>query len=244
MQYQRIKLLERYQTAKDTFVYRFCYPPKDFTFFSGQYVILKNPLFPDPQEEHPFSLASSPDQTEYLEFCIKVYGDWTRSLTQLKSGDTLDISNPEGNLRWHEEAKNAVFLVGSVGIAPIMSFLRTIAALPNKPQTLTLLYGNRTRGTVAYKEELEDLKPFLPMLKIVHIYSELLEGEAANQDYTGFITREIVQKEVDLSLSPAFYYLGPPVFIEKMDQLLNSLAIPNDKRYKEDYSRIIPPPKT
>lgn len=234
MTYHDYILLDKHQEAEDTFIYRFSPVAGSILHYKpGQYVFIKN-LPIAPEEEHPFSLASSPMNPEYLEFCIKTYGDWTDALTKADLGQKISISDAQGDFTWDSTILQAVFLLGGIGISPIMSMLRFMRDMKLSPQSLIMLYGNRTPETVAYRKELNELAVSLP-LKVVDIYSHLPEDHPW-KGYRGFITKDIVDKEVNFTLKPTFFVIGPPVFIGKMDELLDMFSIPSEKRKKEDLS--------
>lgn len=238
MNYHSYRLLSKSQTAEDTFIYRFSPDSTSPLLFKpGQYVFITNPQSENPLEPHPFSIASSPLQTDYLEFCIKTYGDWTKELEQSKEGQTFLLSDPQGNFTWDSSILHTVFLLGGIGISPIISMLRFMLDMKLHPKSLIMMYGNRTPDTVAYRKELEEIQNLLPMLKIVDIYSHLPDNHPWT-GYKGFITQEIIEKEVNLTLKPTFFYIGPPIFIEKMDSLLDQLSVPQEKRRKEDFAAV------
>ncbi len=190
-------------------------------FIPGQYCKMKNPTYTNPQEEHIFSIASSPTNHHYLEFYIRIYGMWTKTLSKAKVGDTLSIAYPFGKFLFDEKTdRNAVFLVGGVGISPIMSMLRYIYEKVFQGNFI-LLYGNRTPETIGYKQELGFLAQKIQKLYIVDIFSDLSPTDPW-QGYRGFITKEIIEKEINFSLKPTFFIIGPPVFIEKMETILHS----------------------
>lgn len=202
-----------------------------FSFLSGQYCFIKNKNSVTSSETHPFSIASSPLNKEYLEFCIKKLGDWTTEFVDtIKKGDTIQISSPIGNFIWDDKINYAVFLLGGIGISPIMSMLRYIHAIKQKPK-ITMLYGNRTPETVVYRKALEELKQKIP-LDIIDIYSHI-DNTYPWKGYRGFITEEMVKNEVKLDNNPTFFVIGPPIFIQKMNDLLNKLSIAPNQIKKE-----------
>lgn len=201
-----------------------------FPFLPGQFVYIKNPFFL-PEESHPFSIASSPNEKTYLEFCIKVYGDWTKKITEIKKGSIFEISEPRGSFIWNKSIRHAVFLLGGIGISPIMSILRFLAENKQLVESITMLYGNRTPETIAYKDELVMLSTLLP-LKIIHIFSHVIPSDSV-QGHRGFITEEILKKEVNLECNPTFFVVGPPIFVEKMKGLLSDFTTPYT-RIKEE----------
>jgi ferredoxin-NADP reductase len=238
MTYHNYILLDKHQEAEDTYIYRFSPATgKILHYKPGQYVFMKNPSF-KPEEEHPFSLASSPMNPDYLEFCIKTYGDWTETLTTIEQGHIVSISEAQGAFTWDSTILQAVFLLGGIGIAPVMSMLRFMRDMKLSPQSLIMLYGNRTPETVAYRKELNELAVPLP-LKVVDIYSHLPENHPWT-GYRGFIAKDIVDKEVNFTLKPTFFVIGPPIFIGKMNDLLAEYQVPKSKIRTEDISEAKP----
>lgn len=209
----------------DTFILHLKPEDKDvLTFQAGQYANIINPQFENPEEEHPYSIASSVNNKEYLEFCVKIYGDWTTFFSKIKVGDTLKVNGPYGSFMWEENDKNCVFLVGGVGISTFMSMLRTISEGKNDSK-VTLLYGNRTDKTIVYRKEIDTLIQKIGHgSKVVHILSHL-KPEEKWEGYRGFLTREIIEKEVDLSSHPTFFMVGPPIFIDLINKLLKEMNI-------------------
>src|SRR5258708_24343502 len=98
MIFQEYRVLAVEEEVPGTFLVRV--KPGDnkaiFEFLPGQYCQIKNPQYGKPQDIHTFSIASSPLTNDHLEFCIKVYGNWTKTLSEIKTGDTLQIAGPMG----------------------------------------------------------------------------------------------------------------------------------------------------
>lgn len=224
----KYRINNKYFECKDTFIMQLEPVNGDRIFFEpGKYGFLYNPDY-DPNIPHIFSIASSPLTNEYMEFCIKIYGNWTMKLAQKKIGDMLFVNSPYGRFYWDEEISYPVFLIGGVGIAPIMSILRTMAM--TKPDTKSLLiYGNRTPDTVAYKKELDYLENKMDKLEVVHVFSNLSSMNSWN-GYRGFITKEIIGNFVNFENNPTFFTTGPPIFIDKIINILrNDFGIDNGK---------------
>jgi ferredoxin-NADP reductase len=203
-------------------------------FKSGQFVGVTNPAYLRPQELHYFSVVSGSQTTDHLELCFRVYGNWTKSVSQKKAGDILLVSNPTGNFTLDESVSAAVFLAGGVGIVPFMSMLRSEQS---KMKKIILIYGSRTSETIIYKNELNELQKQLPELKIVHVLSEE-NADSPWQGYRGFVSGDILQKEVDLSTKVTFFLCGPPVFVSHMQTVLSVLQIPKERIKQELFSRI------
>jgi ferredoxin-NADP reductase len=89
---------------------------------------------------------------------------------------------------------------------------------------VTLLYGNRTPESMMFKEELQQLVQVMPNFKVIHIFSDLPEDHVWAGD-RGFITKEIISREVDMRVAPTFFIIGPPIFISLMRQHLAELDV-------------------
>lgn len=228
MRQYEYELLEKKQETPDTFILRLSPKNEQFDFKPGQHALLSNPI--QQGVFRPFSMASSPLNKKYLEFCIKTYGQWTGKLVNLPIGSRILVSEPKGKFIWDDDLTNAVFLTGGIGISPVMSILRYIHETGQKPN-LTLLYGNRTPTAAAYRDELEELKGKIP-LRVVDIYSDILENDPWN-GHRGFITKDILQKEIDFSEKPVFFIVGPSIFIEKMEKALANLGVAKETIKKE-----------
>lgn len=191
---------------------------KNHTFIPGQYCYLQ---IPGSDLAKPFSIASAPEE-QFLEFCIKTYGSFSLALSKTKPGDRILVSEPTGSFVWEKSIKNATFLIGGIGISPIISMLSHIEKTNQRP-TLTLFYGNRTPETKAYAKELIALQKTIP-LRVIDMYSHL-DAVHPWPGYRGFLTKEILQKEIVSTPHALFFLVGPPIFLEKMIVALEELDI-------------------
>lgn len=236
MQFEQYTVIENIQETPDTFLLRVI--PVTNTvipdFLPGQFCQIKNPAF-ESQKTHIFSIASSPTTKTHLEFCIKKYGPWTQALSLLKKNETIEITQPLGKFVWNQAATNAVFLAGGVGITPILSMLRFISDTNQKGKFL-LLYGNRTENDIAYKKALETLSHTIDTFEVTHVLSESTPTDTRN-GYRGFITKDILQKEIDFDSKPSFFLCGPPIFTQKMTLLLQEFSVPQEQIKQELFSK-------
>ncbi|MBI3620283.1 FAD-dependent oxidoreductase [Candidatus Roizmanbacteria bacterium] len=201
-------------------------------FLPGQFCNIVNPGYIRSTEAHPFSIASSPLAKNYLEFCVKVYHDWTRALAALPKDAEIKVEGPLGQPLTGVTSPYMVFLVGGVGISPVISYLRYLHDQQEKKDFL-LLYGNRDEPSVVYRAELEKLAKELGG-RVVHLLSDL-PPDSPWTGYRGFLTKEILKKEVDFEKNPTFYLRGPPVYVEKTTELLYALQVPATKINQESY---------
>jgi ferredoxin-NADP reductase len=68
----------------------------------------------------------------------------------VRAGDTLQVAGPRNNFAL-ADAEEYLFIAGGIGITPILPMVRDVAA---SRRPWKLLYGGRTRGSMAFLDEL------------------------------------------------------------------------------------------
>jgi predicted ferric reductase len=127
---------------------------RGFAFAAGQFVWLKLE-HPYGLTEHPFSIASAPGQLPRLQFLVKESGDFTRGIGGVAPGTRAFVDGPYGNFTLAgRQGKGIVLIAGGVGVAPILSLARDLAAT-HDARPLTIVYADRNEGQLAARAELE-----------------------------------------------------------------------------------------
>lgn len=214
-------------------------PPggKIFDYVPGQFQFIKflrNRGLPE--EEHHWTISSSPSQKSHVSSTIKELGDFTSTIGETKPGDKAVVHAPFGRFSclFHPEEKELVFIAGGIGITPVMSMLRymrdTQSSVP-----VTLLYGNPDRKSVVFYEEIEEIEQGgSPSLKVVHVLQNPEEGWTGE---TGFIDLEKIREHCGENIfEKGFYVVGPPVLIEKSIQNLHELGVDDKRIHMEIFS--------
>jgi predicted ferric reductase len=136
-------------------------------FTPGQFAWLTLGVSPFSMEQHPFSFGSSALESGRVQFTIKELGDFTAGLGKVEPGTGAFLEGPYGAFTLDDDAKGAVFIVGGIGITPIMSILRTLRDRDDR-RPLLLVYANVTEDRIVFREELDGLSQALD-LAIVHV---------------------------------------------------------------------------
>jgi predicted ferric reductase len=179
---------------------------------------------PFSSSEHPFSFSGSAVRKETIEFSIRELGDFTRTIGQTKPGDTAYVDGPYGVFTTdrHPRAPGFVFVAGGVGIAPIMSMLRTLADRGDE-RPLRLVYGNKRWEEVLFREELEVLASRVD-LKIVHVIEDPPPEWAGE---TGRITRSPIGKAMGGTADDFVFFLcGPKAMSDALQRELYEMGVP------------------
>jgi predicted ferric reductase len=125
-------------------------------------------------EEHPFSIASSPSPAGLISLTIKECGDFTATIGAIKPGDEATLHGPFGRFShvFHPNADDVVFVAAGVGITPVMSMLRYMRDQRAACRVL-LVYANRGTADIVFRRELESIQSAgCPALKTIHVLSQ------------------------------------------------------------------------
>ena len=187
-------------------------------------------------KEHPFSFSSSAVHHGRVEVTIKELGDFTRTIKQTRVGEIAYLDGPYGvfSVDRYPEAPGYIFIAGGIGVAPIISMLRTLADR-NEQRPLWFIYGNNRWQDVIFREELEALKEQLN-LQLVHVLNDPppdWKGES------GFITTEVLQKVLPTNVQKYEYFLcGPKPMTDVVQQGLHDLHVPLGKIHFELFDMV------
>jgi predicted ferric reductase len=187
---------------------------RGFTFLAGQFVWLKLHRALGRITEHPFSIASAPGQLPHLQFLVKEAGDFTRAIGGIAPGTAAYVDGPYGNFTLEgREGKGIMLIAGGVGIAPILSLARDLAATGD-PRPLKIVYADKSEAQLAARGELEAICRApgreLHLVLGAHLdagrLKRLMPPEGANQWL--------------------YFVCGPPGMIDAVELALSRLGVP------------------
>jgi predicted ferric reductase len=193
-------------------------------FRAGQFAWLTIGRSPFHAAEHPFSFSGSAARGAELHFTIKALGDFTRTVSQTPVGTVAYVDGPHGVFTAEDwpAAPGFVFIAGGVGIAPIMSMLRTFADR-GEQRPLLLIYGNRRWNDVMFREEIESLREQLN-LQVVHV---LQEPPADWVGPTGILTETVIRPAITPAFTNAVCFVcGPKAMSDSVQRTLRRLGVP------------------
>jgi predicted ferric reductase len=192
-------------------------------FEPGQFAWVTVRVSPWAMREHPFSIASSAEQPERLEFTVKERGDFTRAVGRLQPGERVYVDAPYGafSVDRHPDAAGFVFVAGGIGIAPVLSCLRTLADRGD-PRPVVLYYANDTRERAAHAAEIESLRARMT-LRVVHV---LLHPPADWTGERGYVTREVLERHLPADRTGLEYFVcGPTAMTTLVERGLHELGV-------------------
>jgi len=188
-----------------------------FQFKQGQSLTMRTNL--DGEEvRRTYSLCSSPLDKKWKVAIKKVDGGLFSSFAndKLKEGDLLDVMEPVGKFYTDLDPSNKknylAFAAGS-GITPVISIIKTV--LKTEPQsTFTLVYGNRSRSSIIFFEELEGLKnKFIERFSFINVLSRERTETPINFGRIDIGKLTELEKLIDYKKMDEIFICGPEEMI-------------------------------
>lgn len=209
-----------------------------FTYKAGQNITIRKNI--DGEElRRSYSVCSSPLEGE-LRVAVKAVEGGKFSYYanhELRIGDTIDVLPPTGKFHTAldpQTSRNYLAFAAGSGITPILSLIKTILGT-EKQSRFTLVYGNRNRASIIFREEIEALKNrFIDRFRVVHVLSreqtdlDLQQGHIDPEK-----CRKLSEKWVDFSNLDHIFICGPEAMIFGLKDYLQSEGIAAEKIHFE-----------
>ena len=206
----------------------FKYAPGQFGFFSFKSEKVSS-------EEHPFTLSSSPKQSDHIEIIVRESGDWTSRIMKLHPGDGCRVEGPFGlftNLA-HEGENDLVMVAGGIGITPILSMLRYRMEIGNPSENdvkITLIWSNKTRDHLIFSQDFDDMATRLKQFKIIHVFTRVPGAKNQRIDQSG-----LKQLLANPTPNAHIYICGPPLMMKDMINAFKKQGIGSSHLHVEQF---------
>jgi len=165
-----------------------------------------------------YSICSSPLENELRIAVKQVFSGRFSSHANLKlqKGDKVEVMPPTGKfyteLQPDHKKKYLAFAAGS-GITPILSIIKTSLATELNSEFI-LVYGNRNRNSIIFKEQLEALKNrYIDRLTIHHILSREKTETPINHGRINGQKCDQLEKIIDFNTMDELFLCGPEEMI-------------------------------
>lgn len=209
-----------------------------FSFQQGQNIVVKAVI--DGEEvRRNYSICCSPTDKE-LRIAVKMVegGKFsTYACRSLKKGDSLELMPPTGKFFTELDSlhqKTYVAFAAGSGITPIYSII--CATLETEPHSKFLLvYGNRNRSGIIFREQLEALKNlYIDRFQLIHVLSrERMDSTLQSGRIDAEKCKIINEKIMPLDDVDDFFICGPEEMIGNVRNALAAMGIPRQKIHVE-----------
>jgi NAD(P)H-flavin reductase len=179
--------------------------------------------------EAMFSISSSPTNTDFFEFSIKMAGVLTGWLHAADAGQQITVRGPYGN-SFPVEAdmlgKDLLFIAGGIGLAPLRSVINYVRANRGKYGSVDIVYGARSADDLAFRQEIENEWSGKNGV-CVH-----LTIDRPQEDWNGnvgFVASFV--KQLNFPPEKTALICGPPIMIKTVLQALRELGFDDARIY-------------
>lgn len=198
----------------------------EIDFYPGQFFMVR---FPDDSKlQRAYSIASSPENKEYMDITIELAGEFTTKLFKSKVNDELIFKGPFGKFHFTEAIKNDLILInGGCGISASMSIIRycTDKKLQNK---INLIYSVKTPADIIYNEELKKIKEQNKNFNYIVTITRS-KPEHNWQGRTGRIDGQLLKQNIDNFEENLYFICGPLEFVKGTIEKLESLGVTKEQ---------------
>ncbi len=212
-----------------------------FVFKPGQYLTFRRQL-EGAEVRRSYSICSSPSQGE-LRVAIKAVTEGRFSgyaNRALHTGEVLEVMPPMGNFaakQSENSARNYLAFVSGSGITPVMSIMRHLLET-EAGSSFTLVYGNKNRNTIIFREAIEGLKNrFMNRLRVYHVLSrELMDVPLFNGRIDARKCSDFALTLIDLKSMDEVFLCGPEEMILSVREQLMAQGMPTANIHLELFS--------
>jgi len=136
----------------------------------GQFIFMSFINTSSPNEVHPFSLTSTP-QDEGLSVAIKMSGDFTKKLNSVKVNDTVKIEGGFGGFSYlNYPNKTQTWIAGGIGVAPFISMMNSLKQ--QSGYNINLYYSARNIQEMVFLNKIKEISKATSQLKFIPWISE------------------------------------------------------------------------
>ncbi len=210
---------------------------QDFNFKQGQSLSMRATINNE-EVRRTYSICSSPLDNEWKVAIKKVEGGLFSSFAnkELKKGDVVEVMQPVG--KFYVELnplnrKNYIAFAAGSGITPLLSIITT--TLRTEPKSsFTLVYGNKSRHSIIFFEELEGLKnKYLQRFNFINILSR--ERTDAPVNFGRINNEKLIElsRIIDYTSFDESFICGPEEMIFCVKDFLESKGMEKKKIHFE-----------
>ena len=248
VQFHTLKVADVRRETDDAVAITFDVPDalkNEFRFTQGQHLNLKA-MIKGEEVRRSYSICAGVDDG-LIRIGVKRIPDGLFSSfanDALKPGAEIDAMAPTGHFFTPLEpaaARTYVAFAASVGITPILSIIKT--TLSREPNSeFTLVFGNRTTGSIMFREELEDLKNrYMGRFSLFHVLSrEEQDADLFNGRIDADKVRVLAHSLIPVKDVDEFFLCGPETMIDGATGALLELGVNKDHIHFELFHTDLP----
>ena len=211
------RLTERIKRTPSIESFRFL-PEETIEFSPGQFLQL---IFEENNLENKelnkyLSFSSSPTK-EYIEVTKRLSKSYfSQRLKSLNINDEVLLRAPLGNCVFTEDYQKIGFLIGGIGITPVISIIEYIVD-KGLSTDIALVYSNRSEEEIAFREKLDHWRNQNKNIQIIYTLTDC--QPKGDRCIAGRINKNMLMDNVSDLDKRIFFIYGPPKMVEVMKKL-------------------------
>ncbi|WP_130288232.1 ferric reductase-like transmembrane domain-containing protein [Pseudonocardia sediminis] len=189
-------------------------------------------------EEHPFTIASSAQDTGRVEFTVRHTGDFAGRLRDLPPGEPVWLDGPYGAFTTDGvPGTGLVLIAGGVGITPMMSMLRTAADRGDR-RPYRLVVHARDRADLLFRAELAQLRTRLDLRVTEVLRRPALDWDGATGPIdTSLLAATLIDLD-DPHRRVDYFVCGNPRLVTDVLDTLTALGVPENRVHTEQFHHV------
>lgn len=155
----------------------------------------------------------------------------------LKPGDEVTVSGPFGEFFVRDSDSEMMFIGGGAGMAPMRSHIFDQFDTKHTTRKTTFWYGGRSLRELFYVDDFKRIERENGNFEF-HIALSEPQPEDCWNGKTGFIHQAIFDDYLKNHPNPEdieYYICGPPMMLQAVLKMLDSLGVPNSNIFYDDF---------
>jgi ferredoxin-NADP reductase len=226
---QKLTLTLKDRIAVATGTYEFVFAAdKQIKFKPGQYLewTLGHNKTDSRGNRRYFTIASAPSE-KVLRMAVRFYqppSTFKKELLEMKAGDTIVASQLAGDFTLPKNPNQKLaFIAGGIGITPFRSMIGDLL-IRSEQRDIVMFYANRNASEIAYGNIFDWAKEDLG-IKTVYTLTGSAEETAGWQGYRGYISEEMIRREMPDYRARMFYISGPNTMVDAYKKMLLGMDV-------------------
>lgn len=210
-------LIERIKRTSAIETFRF-QPDKKIDFVPGQFLqIIFDSNNMDNRELNKYLSFSCSPAKGYIEVTKRLSeSNFSQRLKNLKINDGILLKAPLGNCVFKDDYARIGFLIGGIGITPVISIIEYVVD-KNLDTDILLFYSNRTEDEIAFRRELDYWQSINGKIKLFYTVTDVQPKDS--KCIYGRIDRDLLTENATDYDQRIFFIFGPPKMVEAMSAL-------------------------
>jgi len=179
------------------------------------------------------SFSSSPTH-DYIEVTKRLSDSaFSGKLKGLQPGDEVLIRAPLGNITCTGDQPRIGFLIGGIGITPVISIIEYIV-IRNLATDILLVYSNRTAEEIAFRAELDQWKKERDNFTLIYTLTDCEPQDPVCRQ--GRIDKELLTDIIKNYPDRTMFLFGPPGMVGAMQGLCDEVGCEKEKIKTENFT--------